>query len=97
MRNEERGLPCSTVRVAGVENATSPLRGLPLMDLRREILTCHRCFEAPSQCSHHEDVLGGYDGGRITVVGVNPQASEGDVVYEAIRNAPWKTKTALSD
>jgi hypothetical protein len=70
---------------------------LSLIDFRERTLTCDACFVAPSRCWHHEDVVGGYGTGKIVFVGINPQASPSDTVYQTIRSAPWSTKLRLSD
>jgi hypothetical protein len=47
-----------------------------LADLRREILECNRCFKDSPYvrgCWHHEDLLGGYDPGRIVLLTINAQ------------------------
>jgi hypothetical protein len=75
-------------------------------ELREHVLRCHACFTAPAACRHHEDVVGGFrqtpvqheaQTGRIAVVGVNPQASPGDRVYQVIQAAPVDTKMRLGD
>ena len=73
------------------------IKKLPLGQLRRELLECQVCFNAPNSCAHHEDVVGGYHEGRVVVVGLNPQAPPNHPVYTAIQSAPWSAKRDLSD
>ncbi len=73
------------------------LRRLSLPSFRRRLLECQDCFPRGG-CRHHEDVAGGYGTqSPIAVVGINPQASDNDEVYQIIQTLSVARKLKLSD
>lgn len=47
-----------------------------LTSFRAALQSCQHCFDGFSAgCRHHEDLVGGYDTGRILWVGLNPQGA----------------------
>ncbi|WP_437298641.1 hypothetical protein [Sorangium sp. So ce426] len=47
-----------------------------ILALRHEILSCNHCFKGSKTargCWHHEDILGGYEPGKILVLTINAQ------------------------
>lgn len=68
-----------------------------LGQLRRDILECNRCFGGNAHCRHHEDLVGGYDQGKVLVVGLNPQGAEGDEFYAALEAATVEQEMLLGD
>lgn len=66
--------------------------------LRSSILECQNCFVGSEQrCLHHEDLVGGYQPGKIVFVGINPQASPTSRFYQALQRASDDQKMLLGD
>jgi hypothetical protein len=69
----------------------------PMQVLSDGIHACQQCFRAPEVCRHHEDLLGGYDEGKVLLVAINPQGGLEDEFYKRVEKAPANERMMLGD
>jgi len=69
-----------------------------LSAFRKQLQECQKCFKgAEPKCRHHEDLVGGYDKGKIVFIGINPQGQENNAIYRAIESAAEERRNQLGD
>jgi len=69
-----------------------------LSAFRKQLQECQKCFKgAEPKCRHHEDLVGGYDKGKIVFIGINPQGQENNPIYRAIESAAEERRNQLGD
>jgi len=69
-----------------------------LTAFRTQLQACQQCFEGTKQkCRHHEDLLGGYDKGKIVFIGINPQGADGNDLYLAVEAGTGEQRNLLGD